>query len=127
MKLSDLNITKAAQDGVTVPIRLPDGTDSDSTLTVRGHDSAAFLDAARAFSRNDAELSKIQDPDKRTTERHEASLRLTASLVLGWTLEDDFSTAAVVELFKQAPYVRKQVDDVAADRRNFFKKPHGTC
>lgn len=122
-RMSAFNVSQKSNDGVKVPLTLPDGTETDEFLVLLGADSKVFL-AARAVANRDAvELSKSKDaPAAIAKKRDEINRRLVASLVVGWSFGDAPTESEVVGFFADAPQVQEMVDLFAGDRGNFFEK-----
>ncbi len=124
MKASQLHTRQLANQGVSKPILFPDGTPTGEFVTILGIDSDAFRRAARVAGRERARILEL--PEDAREDAHNANRnRMMASLVTGWTLEDECTTEVVVDMFENAPDFLKLVDDEANDRTNFFKKPSG--
>lgn len=122
MKASQLHTRTLANKGLDRPILFPDGTPTGELVTILGIDSDAFKKAAREANRERVRIAEL--PEDQRDEQHIANRNvMMASLVTGWTLEDQCTPAAVIDLFENAPEFLRLVDDEANDRSNFFSKP----
>lgn len=122
MKPSDLYTLNTSTEGVQMPVKFPNGTLTGQFLTVIGTDSEDF-DIANAIHRKERTSILALPEGAHTKAFNEAQTRLVAACVTGWSFDAKFSREAVIELLTQSPDIRKQVDDFAVDRRNFFKMP----
>ena len=116
----------ASNTGVQLFVIGPDGKITTDWLTVRGLDSDAFQAAAAEMRR--ALLQYISDNGghKAATEKPEykqvvkqQELRMKASLVGGWSFEEECTVDNVIALFECAPYIGAQVDDESGKRERF--------
>lgn len=121
MNLSDFHTRPKANEGEKLPLSLPDGTPTDEYLLVRGVDSDQFKDALDAYRRELIGYAKLPDAE-RTEKGEQAKRKLVASLVIGWSFKVDFTEAALLEFFREAPHIATEVDAFASDRRRFFRK-----
>ncbi len=118
----DAFFTRAkANEGIDMPLLLPDGTDSGETMHILGVDSDAFRKATVEKSREMTRILTLPE-DERHEAHDKANAVLLASLVTGWTLETPFTTENVVKLLLESRTVAEQVDSLAADRARFFAK-----
>jgi hypothetical protein len=128
MGMDAFNTTTMANEGVKMPLYLPDGTKTEHFLVLRGGDSKAFKLAQskmnRAFLDTATRLKEKKIDDAQAANEREANNRfLIASLVAGWSFEKDCSPANVAEFFESAPQIQQETDLFAGDRSNFFLKP----
>lgn len=95
------------------------GMKSNEYLIVRGFDSdefnAALVDKRRENARI---LSLPQEEQKEAAEA--AELALIASTVNGWSFDVEFTLEAVLELLREAPSVRTEIDKFSSNRANFI-------
>lgn len=108
---------KTFNDGVRVPLSLPDGTPTDRFLVVRNFRSDAYR----------AKLAEIRDRiaegGKPSEAQREADrIALISSLVVDWNFEAECSPANVTAFLADAQIVAEQVDRVAMDDERFFGK-----
>jgi hypothetical protein len=110
--------TDAAEEGVKLPLRTPDGNTTKHYLIVRGIDSDVFR-SKEAESRR-AMLKLAEDPER--DEKYKlAEVTLIASLIKGWSFDMECSEAGVVKFLKKAPQIAEVVNRFAGNRSVFFK------
>ena len=122
MKPSDFFTRAKANEGERMPLSLPDGTPTDEWLMIRGVDSDQFRHALDEFRRKSLTAASIKDLEEKAEKAEAARLELNAALVIGWSLDAEFTEAALLEFLREAPYVAAEVDRFASDRRRFFGK-----
>lgn len=121
MKAEDFYTRSKANAGITVPIPLPDETDSEATITIRGIDSDNFKAAKIARSRKNLQILQLPEAEQAAA-TETADTDLLVSLVAGWSLDTEFTEDNVRALFTEAPHVRDLVNSVAGNRKSFFGK-----
>lgn len=109
-----------ANNGVVVPLYLPDGTKSEHSLTIRGIDSDFFRQAEADARRKAMDITQLEDTLEKTKAIQEAKLQLIAALVIGWTFPEEATPLAVVNFLREAPQIANAVDQVASKRSLFF-------
>jgi hypothetical protein len=123
-----------AEDGIRVSLALPDGTPSDDWLQVRHVWSDAFVQAEDKAKAEIAEWlaaesvkRKLTDGDmpadmrKALSERtRENRLDMLASLVAGWSFEQECTVEAAREFLADAPQIAAQIDGLAGSNQAFF-------
>ncbi|HGB5894180.1 TPA: phage tail assembly chaperone [Salmonella enterica subsp. enterica serovar Kottbus] len=119
MKISDFATRQRANEGEKMFLSLPDGTRTKEYLIVRGVDSDAYNRARSEASRRMFSLKDDEDPSPVVEENR---LSLMTSLVVGWSLEEEFSEAHLRELLKECPQIGDQINQFAANRVEFFRK-----
>lgn len=122
-----------ANDGIKLPLYLPDGSKTDEFLLVRGIDSDEFR---QAESRANMDLLMLMQKDRNekdaskksevATARNENKTRMISSLVADWSFEAECSEENVMQLLREAPHIADEVDRVAGDRKRFFSLPSVT-
>jgi hypothetical protein len=109
-----------ANEGIELPLYLPNGRKSGHWLRVLGVDSDAFR-LAEADSRRDAfRVASIEDKEKRAEEMHASKRRLVAALIVGWSFPQPCTPRNVEEFLRQAPQIMDAVDMAASRRALFF-------
>ena len=111
-----------ANEGIDLPLYLPDGTKTTHSIKIRGIDSDIFKDYESESQRRIMD-SSIDLRDKENLVKIMARERRAtiASLVISWTFDRPCTHENVVELFTQAPQIEEQVDRLASKRSLFFK------
>lgn len=122
MKSSDLFTRQAANDGRRLEIPLPDGSPSGEWLHVLHSDSDAFRAKWADLMARAAQLPPDAAQDGRKRLLDAAMMELLASLVSGWSLEDEFSEAAVIDLLRNSPYIHDWLERKTSDASLFFGK-----
>ena len=111
-----------AQEGKKVPLSLPDGSPTEHWIVIRGIDSDSYAEAMAAERRmmidNTVEVDGKTKIDPAITK--DAPLRVLASLVAAWSFEEECNTKNVINLLKEAPQLREELDTITADRKYFF-------
>lgn len=109
-----------ANEGIEVPLFLPDGTATDHRIRIRSTDSDAFR-AAEAAGREHM-IDVMANKEQLAKFDHEAErLKLVASLVISWTFDRPCTPENVIAFLREAPQIADSIDRVSANRRNFFK------
>lgn len=91
-------------------------------LDIRSSLSDEFT-AARDRSMQEVGEIDEKDPEKRKAAVKEIQLRMSASLVAGWSFDEPCTEENVVGLLREAPQVRNLVNAVADDQQRFFNRP----
>lgn len=122
MKLAQLYTRQAANEGRRLDFPLPDGSPSGEWIHVLHSDSDAFRAKRAEVMARAAQLPQDTAQDERKRLLDNAMLELLASLVTGWSMEDEFSESAVIELLRNAPYLHDWLDRKTSDASLFFGK-----
>lgn len=110
----------ASNEGIQLPLYLPDGTKSEHWIRIRGVDSDAFR-AADADARRDMfRVAAIEDREERAREIAASKRRLAASLVCDWSFDKPCTLENVDAFFVEAPQIMDAVDTAASKRKLFF-------
>jgi hypothetical protein len=111
-----------ANEGIEIPLYLPDGTKTEHWLRIRGVDSDHFRLAEAESKREAMRVAMIEDPLERAKAIADAKLSLITALVISWSFEEECTHENVKEFFRQAPQIADAVDQVASKRALFFGK-----
>ena len=106
-----------ANEGVKLPLVTPDGGATDHYLMVMGIDSDAFR-AAESLAKR-AIIGAGADADIQEIAK-EAALDVVASLVSGWSFDDELTTDNIKGFLRDAPQIANEIDRIAGDRALFF-------
>lgn len=109
-----------ANEGIEVPLLLPDGSRTEHWIRIRGVDADAFRRAEARSKRRMLEVAAEKDEDRRDAAIEDARLALLAALVAGWSFDNPCTEAEIKRLFREAPQIAEQVDRAAYDRARFF-------
>ncbi|MCF6435209.1 hypothetical protein [Pseudoalteromonas sp. MMG022] len=120
--MEDFFTREKANEGIKIPLTLPDGSVSDHYIVVRGIDSDAFRDAETLAKRNAMAFAAIEDEAERAAAFADERLGLIAALVADWSFDEPCELETVKKFLHQAPQICEQVDKVAAKRALFFAK-----
>lgn len=118
-----------ANEGIKLPLSLPDGTPTDYWIKIRGADSDEFRRAERDSIRKIVEIRNSSKGDTEALEKahEEQETELVAALVIDWNMDEDgvpqeCTKENVIEFLTNAPLIRDQINRAAANRRLFFVK-----
>ncbi|GAA0911090.1 hypothetical protein GCM10009552_24060 [Rothia nasimurium] len=108
---------KVSNEGIRLPLALPDGTPSDRYLVVRNYRCDAYRAKLNQIRDRIAEHGKASDA------QHEADrVALISSLISGWNFEMPCTPENVAAFLAEAQLVAEQVDRVAMEDERFFGK-----
>lgn len=120
--MNDFFTRQKANAGIKLPLSLPDGTETEHFLVVRGVDSDVFREAETEAKRNAMQVAAMAE----TTERKEAMAdekrTLVASLVMSWSFDQECTLDNIKAFLHEAPQIADQIDQIAARRTLFFNK-----
>lgn len=119
MKLSDLYTRDRANAGRRIPLIRPDGRDTGEWLLILHPDSDAFRRKKSDILSAAAMLRDVPDDERRRL-YDRAQLELMASLIAGWSLDDEFSEKSAIELLENAPYLTDVIARESEDCGAFF-------
>jgi|TARA_R110000772_G_scaffold229216_1_gene340061 hypothetical protein len=126
--MGSFSIKGRSEDGIKVPLLLPDGEETEHFLMVRGADSAAFRKAQARAHRGALELLKLSKA-KKPIDAGDLAMRqakvqrdLLSNLIAGWSFEAECTPETVSDFFEEAPQIEEMVNEIAGDRSQFFKK-----
>lgn len=109
-----------ANEGVQLPLYLPDGTKSEHWVRILGVDSDAFR-MADAESRRDAfRIAAIEDLRERSIAIADSKRNLVAALVVAWSFDRPCTREEVARFFLEAPQIMDAIDMAASKRSLFF-------
>lgn len=115
-----------ANEGVKLPLFLPDGTQSDHWFMVRGVDSDQFRKSEARAKRKAVEFAQMEDQDERADAIREAELECIASLIASWSFDEECTDENVVNFLREAPQIADAVNRYAARRADYFSKKPGS-
>ena len=119
MRASQFNSRIKHEEGLKVFLPLPDGTVSEEFVILTGRDSRSFRKAQTDF-RNRMVEAKADDKEFDT---YAEGLKLTASAIKSWSLEDALTLESAVALLDGAPYILDLLDSKLYDSKSFFVGP----
>ena len=112
----------AANEGIEVPLYLPDGTRTEHFLRIRGTDSDAFRQAEAEGRRKLLEAAAEKDQHKLSAVAVANTELLLCSLIIGWSFEQECNEENKKKLLREAPQIGDAIDKMASRRTLFFKK-----
>ena len=121
ISIKDFFTREAANEGIEIPLSLPDGTKTDHWIRIRSVDSDEFrkrdMDLRRElFANTKSEASQI---DKKV---EMFKPRLLASLICGWSFDLELSEENKIQLIIEAPQIADKIDSLCEKRALFVKK-----
>lgn len=114
-----------ANEGIKLPLSLPDGSDTDHWIQIRGVDSDVFRAADSAARREALEMIDIVDKAELERRVNDGALRLLGSLVIAWSFPMECTIDNIVTFLREAPQIGEQINRIAARRSVFFKNGLG--
>ena len=119
--LSDFHTREAANEGIKVPLSLPDGTKTDHFLMIRGIDSDEFRSANVKQQRELINLAELS-AEEREKRLDKSGVELVSSLVFGWSFDEEFNQKNLIEWLENSPQITDMIDRIASQRGLFIKK-----
>lgn len=110
-----------ANEGIELPLYLPDGTKSEHTLRIRGVDSDAFKEAEAKGRRRLLEAASEKNADKLTTASVVNREDMLSSLIIGWSFDQPCTEETKRHLLREAPQIADAIDTCSSRRSLFFK------
>jgi len=120
MKSSDLFTRPAANAGRRVDIPGPDGKPTGEWMTIRHVDCDDFRKKRAEILASAAMLPADTPAAERQRLRESMHRELLATLVTGWSLEDEFSRDNLMDLLENAPYLADWIDRTSENASLFF-------
>ena len=109
-----------ANEGLQLPLYLPNGEKSEHWVRILGVDSDRFREA-EAESRRDAfRIAQIDDPADRARAIADSKRSLVAALVTEWSFPQPCTQENVEAFFREAPQIMDAIDMAASKRALFF-------
>ena len=131
INIEDFFTREKSNEGILVPLNLPDGTPTEHWIKIRGIDSDAFRKAEAEskrkmmeFARDLAEkkLTPEQEKEARQAFVDQSRLELIAALAFEWSFPVELNKEMVIKFLTEAPNQADILDRLAYDRVAFFKK-----
>lgn len=120
MRKEDFYTRIKSENGVEVPLKRADGSDSDEWLRVYGPDSKPYAQAMATFQAAHAAAKTIEDPNEQDVALEKLLLDLRTALVCGWSFQEPFTEPALREFLTNAPRAANQIELAASDLSRFF-------
>jgi hypothetical protein len=109
-----------ANEGLQLPLYLPNGEKSGHWVRVLGIDSDVFRLADTETRRDAFRIAQIEDKRERSLEIAASKRRLIATLVVAWSFPQPCTQRNVEEFFGKAPQIMDAIDQAASRRALFF-------
>ncbi|MBG89599.1 MAG: hypothetical protein CMO80_22250 [Verrucomicrobiales bacterium] len=109
-----------ANEGKELPLYLPSGEKSEHKIRVLGVDSDKFKSKEAESKKIAAELAALDDNEERRVAIEDLQLKLIATLVIGWTFDQECTEENVVNFLREAPQIADAINRFAGNRKAFF-------
>lgn len=109
-----------ANEGLQLPLYLPNGTKSEHWVRILGVDSDAFREAEAESKRDAFRVAALEDPRERAEAIQSGKRRLLAVLVVAWSFDKPCTRENVEAFFREAPQIMDAIDTAAGRRALFF-------
>ena len=116
MRASQFNSREKSEEGLKVFLPLPDGTITEEFVVISGRDSRAYRKAQSNY-RNQMVVAKVDEKD---FDEYAEGLKLTASAIKAWSLEEILTPEAAFAFLDNAPYLVDLIDGKLYDSKSFF-------
>ena len=133
MSMSAFFTKDAANEGVTLPLTLPDGAESEYKLTILSVDSDSYRSMNLECNRRLRDsVQGLQDGSKERLEALSAAyeanrVSLLASVIKDWNFPEPCTRENKEKLLREAPQIAAVIDEFAGNRRAFFLAWRATC
>jgi hypothetical protein len=119
--MTEFFTTQKSEEGVLLPLVLPDGSASKYWMRIRGLDSDHFRMAESMARRKAvATVAGLSTDEEKAKAGMDARVELAAELVIDWNFDEPCTKENVVTLFRNAPQLLDAIDRLAMDRTLFF-------
>lgn len=118
----DLNTRDSANEGIKIPLTMPDGSETDDFIVIRSIDSDAFRDAEIDGRRAVLRAAEIDDLDERRRLAKESTLNMQVALIKDWSFDEPCTEENIREFLTLAPHIADAIDQLATKRKLFVVK-----
>ena len=137
--MAAFNLRAKSEEGIKMELTIPGVEDTGEFLIIRGADSTTFRKAQARTNRKNLDMMKLNSkknpmsPVELAMKQAKIQTELVASLVAGWSFEDEdgkpieCTLKTVSDFLETAPQIQEQIDQVAGERHNFFNMPSNVC
>lgn len=112
---------EVANEGIELPLWLPDGTKSEHWIKIRGIDSDVFRAAEARTIRSMSRLAALSE-EEQSGQAEALQLDLLCALVMDWSFDQECSADNVRTFLKEAPQIADAINKTAGKRALFFRK-----
>lgn len=116
MNIEDFYTKPSHETGVKLPLKTPEGKQTEHFLVVKGIYSDSFREARNALAR--FELTAGKDEKERET----LNLKCLCALICDWSFDKDCSEESKLELLRNAPQIADKINLFSAQNKNFTEK-----
>lgn len=109
-----------ANEGLQLPLYLPNGEKSEHWVRILGIDSDTFRTADADARREAFTIAAMEDKAARAEAIADSKRQLLAVLVTAWSFPQECTTENVMAFFKEAPQIMDAIDTTAGRRALFF-------
>lgn len=109
-----------ANEGIEIPLTLPDGTKSKHWIRILGVDSDLFRAAETAEVRAITAASMVKDQEKLDELNRTSKIRLLSTLVIGWSFDMECTQDNVQHFLTEAPQIADAINELSSKRSLFF-------
>lgn len=118
--MNDFFTREKANEGIQLPLYLPNGLKSEHWVRIIGIDSDIFRAADIEARRDAVRIAQIDEPKAREEAIAKSKRDLIAVLVIDWSFPHPCTHEAVSDFFKEAPQIMDAIDQAASRRALFF-------
>lgn len=111
-----------SNEGVSVPLLLPDGSPTEHWIKVRGIDSDEYRRADSRARRRAIDIAQEKDEGTREDMIEDTKLDVLSVLVADWSFPKPCTPEEVKAFLREAPHIADLVDKTAYKRALFFVK-----
>lgn len=116
MRATDFYSKSAHEEGTKVFLKSKTGVVTEEYVVLLGRDSEAFRRAQAKYRDNSVQAQA----DEKTFDGYVEGVRLTASAIKAWSLEDELNEKSAMDFLLNAPYIADQLDAALYDNKRFF-------
>lgn len=120
--MTDFYTRDAGNQGMKIPLVLPNGEESEDFLVIRSVDSDAFRMAESDAKREVMRAAQVDDIDERRRIAKENTLNMQVALVKEWSFDEPCTPENVRVFLVGAPQVADALDQLATKRALFIEK-----
>lgn len=122
MSMDKFFTREKSNEGIKLPLPLPNGLPSGDHLTIVGKYSDLYRENEADMKRRAVEVCAKypDDKKKRTLYLHKLEVEFLASLVTGWSFEVEFNKKNIETLLREAPQIMDLVDKSVMNNSLFF-------
>jgi len=122
MKVEEFFTREVANEGLLMPLKLPNGEPSDEWIRVLGRDSDQFRAAELIANRKALNALESFTGDAHAAEEIGVNLQreCIAALISAWSFELELTLDNKLRVLREAPQIADAINLLAGDRARFF-------